>query len=140
MPLGVYHSNWRPLSLCGLGHCLLGNTELRQVNDRNQKSFNGCINRRKLPATFRTYCRPSLHFNINVEHAPYLPSWVASCYSVYIRYQHDVLVCIYTAYTTADTQRGGGARGCPLLGPENTIFSGFLPLNYAICNLEISFF
>ena len=35
---------------------------------------------------------------------------------------------------------GGGAKGpASPLGPKNTIFSGFLPLNYVICIFEICF-
>ena len=34
----------------------------------------------------------------------------------------------------------GGEGPAPPLGPENTIFSGFLPLNYVICIFEVCFF
>ena len=38
------------------------------------------------------------------------------------------------------THRGGGRRpGPPPLEPENTIFSGFLSLNYMICIFEVCF-
>ena len=48
-----------------------------------------------------------------------------------------------TGYTVRvrGAPRGGGGRGArPPLGLEkNTIFSGFLPLNYVICIFEVCF-